>query len=98
MRLSSRTSRKPLVVIRAVFAPRFSKTALVATVVPCATSLTVVPAASVVRSRCSIAFSTALSKSGGVEGTLWVQMFPLVSIRTTSVKVPPTSAPIRIVF
>src|SRR5215216_6010967 len=64
-------------------------------VVPCATSATAAPDRSAARSRSATASSTACSKLGGVEGTLRVQTCPASSIATTSVNVPPTSAPIR---
>ena len=39
--------------------------------------------------------STACSKSGGVDGSLYAQTVPLASATMRSVNVPPTSAPIR---
>ena len=95
MRRNSSTSRNPVVVISAVRAPRPSSTALVATVVPWETKPTAPPATPARLSVRRIPCRAACSKSGGVEGSLWVQILPAPSVSTTSVKVPPTSAPMR---
>ena len=87
MRRSSSTSRKPSVVTTAVSAPRSSSTAFVATVVPCTTS-------SAPPSDCT-ASTTARSYAGGVEST-FVNVRRPPSLTTTSVNVPPTSAPTRV--
>ncbi len=83
-------SRKPSVVTNAVRAPRRSRRALVATVVPCEIT-SASPAA--IDALASAAITPA-DWSAGVDGTLATRM-PSSSTTTTSVKVPPTSTPTR---
>ncbi len=85
-RAISISSAKPRVATSATRAPRRSKSALVATVVPCARTPTRPRA-----STASIARSTARAGSSGVDATLATRP----SCVTTSVNVPPLSIPSR---
>src|SRR3569833_1533330 len=92
-------SRNPSVVIRPTLAPVRSSTALVTSVVPWTMSFTwsaVVPLSASDR---LIPSMTARLGSAGVVGSLQVWVRPRVSsCSTRSVKVPPTSTPIRAVL
>ena len=82
----SRTSRKPSVVTSAVRAPRRSRRAFVATVIPWAN------AAISPRSAASTTAMTPSDWSSGVDGTFAVTTRPSTSA-ARSVNVPPTSTP-----
>src|SRR2546421_960387 len=86
----ARRSAKPSVVTRPVTAPRRSSTALVATVVPWATSEG--EAAPALSSACRRPRSKPSLWSSGVVGTLQTAREPPRTM-TTSVNVPPTSMP-----
>jgi nucleotidyltransferase/DNA polymerase involved in DNA repair len=83
-------SRKPLVVMNAVGKPFLSRTALVATVEPCARS-------SIEETGMPLDKSALKAPSSGALGTLgtFVTTIPAGPIATRSVKVPPTSIPTR---
>src|SRR5262245_20872622 len=92
-------SRCPSVVRRPTLAPLCSSNALVATVVPwtihslrASISARSMPRATANRSSPSI---TPSDWSSGVEGTLAIVTRPCASTDTRSVKVPPTSMPMR---
>ena len=92
-------SRNPFVVSRPVRAVRPVSTALVVTVVPCVMRPTRArndgrssPAAAAISARPS---NTASVGSSGVERTLKTLRSPVPSPSTKSVKVPPTSTPMR---
>src|SRR5215510_1230032 len=92
-------SRCPSVVSMPTLAPLRSRSALVATVVPC-TTRSVAPSSapvSVPRSRASSAMPsiTPMEGSPGVEADLAMATRPSESTATRSVKVPPTSMPMR---
>src|SRR5262252_3307799 len=92
-------SRCPSVVSMPTLAPLRSRSALVATVVPC-TTRSVAPSSapvSVPRSRASSAMPsiTPMEGSSGVEADLAMVTRPSASTATRSVKVPPTSMPMR---
>ncbi len=90
----SSTSLKPAVMIRPIFAPLASSTALVATVVPC-TKRAMAPAG-IDQSR-SISVIAARTPALGllrVVGILVSRTAPSDARQTTSVKVPPMSTPI----
>src|SRR5262245_23821796 len=92
-------SRCPSVVSMPTLAPLRSRSALVATVVPC-TTRSVAPssaAVSVPSSRASSAMPsiTPMDGSSGVEADLAMATRPSGSTATRSVKVPPTSMPRR---
>ena len=90
------TSRKPRLVISAVRASRRWTMALVATVEPCARYPTS-PACEPLRSSSSAsACMNPRSIRSGVEGTLAISTRPSAATITASVKVPPTSIPIRL--
>ncbi len=94
VRRISSTSRNPRVVISPVRAPVRVSTALTPSVVPtftCETSFSATPVV-------AIASSTPLAGSRALVGTFSQEVDPLASSSTTtSVKVPPTSTPIRII-
>ena len=81
------TSAKPRVVTSATRLPRPSSSALVATVVPCASSSGASPPVPA----CATAVRTAPAGSAGVDGTLTTRP----SSVTRSVNVPPVSTPTR---
>ena len=91
----SRTSRKPLLVIRPVFAPCFCSNVLEPTVVPWRTSSRSDGARSARRNKSQMPSNTATSGRSGVEAHLWYQMPPPPSLNARSVHVPPISTPIR---
>src|SRR5581483_5271412 len=66
-----------------------------ATVVPSPTKSTSAGATLAILSSCAIPSIGATCGVFGVEGSLWNVGAPLSSTRTRSVKVPPTSIPIR---
>ena len=87
-------SRYPFVVTSPTFAPARVSTVLVATVVPCMTSVMSPGSMPACSQRRSMPFSTPTELSSGVEGTLAVWVVPAFSsTRRRSVKVPPTSTP-----
>src|SRR5215468_7947101 len=92
-------SRCPSVVSMPTLAPLRSRSALVATVVPC-TTRSVAPSSAPVsapRPRASRAMPsiTPMEGSSGVEADLAMATRPSESTATRSVKVPPTSMPMR---
>ena len=90
------TSRKPRLVTSAVRASRRWMIALVATVDPCARYPTS-PACDPLRSSSSAsACMNPRSIRSGVDGTLAISTPPSAATITASVKVPPTSMPIRL--
>src|SRR5262245_11520860 len=92
-----RTSRKPCVVIRPVFAPLRSSTALVATVVACRTTSTALPRTSISASSFSNPSITASPGLAGLVGTFRAWVAPVASSDSTkSVNVPPMSNATRI--
>ena len=91
-RPSSTRSVKPSVATNAVRAPRPSSSALVATVIPCASSSTASGLAPARSSTTSIAAMTPCDWSAGVVGALAV-CTPPDATSTASVNVPPTSTP-----
>ena len=95
----NRTSRNPSVVIKPVLAPRPTSTAFVVIVVPCTMRMTVErkspspsPALPASFSRPS---NTPLEGSSGVVNVFSTTVLPSACTRTQSVKVPPTSMPIK---
>ena len=91
----SRTSRKPLVVINPVVAPRCSSKVLDPTVVPCSTSTTSSGPQFAAFSKLCTPDKTARSSWSGVEAHFRHHVLPSLSLKTKSVKVPPISTPIR---
>src|SRR5262245_16669600 len=89
-RCKARMSRKPLVVMNAVGKPLRSRTALVATVDPCARS-------SIAAMVIPLALRASKAPSSGARGTLGtlVTRMPSGPMATKSVNVPPTSMPTR---
>src|ERR1700722_982553 len=96
------TSRWPSVVSRPTFAPLCSSSALVATVVPCTMrSVFSNNAASVspnILANCSSPAITPTDGSSGVEAIFASVEIPSPSTATRSVKVPPTSMPMRSIW
>src|SRR5439155_12263970 len=98
----STTSRWPSVVNNPTLAPLCSRSALVATVVPC--TMRSVCASIAARSRPIVSASncspsrTPTDGSDGVDGTLVRLALPAPSTATRSVKVPPTSIPMRYII
>src|SRR5271169_6398409 len=92
-------SRYPAVVIMPVTAPSCSNTALVPIVVPCNT-WSIAGRGRSKRSHSSpIPATTPRDGSSRVVGVLWIKVRPdSVSAKTMSVKVPPTSTPIRYIL
>src|SRR5262245_43701228 len=92
-----RTSRKPCVVMRPVFAPLRSSTALVATVVACSTTSTEPPRTPVAASSLSSPSITASPGLAELVATFKACVAPVASSDSTkSVKVPPISNATRI--
>src|SRR5690348_13341273 len=92
-------SRCPSVVSMPTVAPFRSRSALVATVVPC-TTRSVAPSSAAVsvpssRASSTIPSITPMDGSSGVEADLAIATRPSGSTATRSVKVPPTSMPMR---
>src|SRR5215813_1545493 len=92
-------SRCPSVVSMPTVAPLRSRSALVATVVPC-TTRSVAPSSGAVsvpssRARSAMPSITPMDGSSGVEADLAMATRPSGSTATRSVKVPPTSMPMR---
>ena len=85
---------KPALVIRPIFAPLRSSTALVAIVVPCRKRAMSSAATPRSRARCVMAFSTAWLGSPRVVGIFIVRIGAPARRQTISVKVPPISTPI----
>ena len=95
-RAMCRMSRKPSVVIRPTSAPLCSSAMLVATVVPCSIRSTAWRLTPALPQRASTPVITARAGSSGVDGTLSIVIAPAASsTRIKSVKVPPTSTPMR---
>src|SRR5271169_1111125 len=89
-------SRYPAVVIIPVTAPSCSNTALVPIVVPCSTWSIAWRGRSKRAHSSPIPTTTPRDGSSFVVGVLWIRVRPdSVSANTISVKVPPTSTPIR---
>ena len=95
MRPISSTSRKPRVVSNPVRAPVFCKIVFEATVVPCTTSVTSRGSRPASASTAATPIATPSPGSIGVVVVLFTCMRPSESVKTTSVKVPPTSTPMR---
>ena len=98
-RATCKVSSKPDVVMSPTLAPRPVSTALVATVVPCITSL--ISAGSMPEESQILAtpFRTPMDESSGVDGTFAVLVSPVSSFSNRkSVNVPPTSTPRRYVM